>query len=166
VDLIVNEFATGISDITELVQSMLRLFVAFLCGAAIGWQRERVGKSAGLRTHILVAVGTALAVTASVEADLGGDGLSRVIQGVLTGIGFLGAGAILKREWERDISGLTTAAGVWTTATIGITAGLGRFSTALLATLFTWIVLSLLHRFDTPGERRDDHVEGEGEREG
>lgn len=79
------------------------------------------------------------------------DGLSRVIQGIVTGIGFIGAGSILKLEEERDIQGLTTAAGIWMTAAIGVAVGLGSLGVALLSTLMTLIILSLvgLHEYRT-----------------
>lgn len=147
-DYLAAELVTGLGDLREVLRSLLRLVVALLCGAVIGYQRERVGKAAGLRTHILVAAGSALVVSAAVEAGMDTDSISPVIQGLVTGIGFLGAGAILKQEQERSILGLTTAAGIWMTSAIGITAGLGRFGTALAATLLAWCVLSALYRLE------------------
>jgi putative Mg2+ transporter-C (MgtC) family protein len=132
---------------------------ATVLGAAIGLERQRAGKAAGLRTHILVAAGSTLFIVAAVEASMNDEGVSRVIQGLVTGIGFLGAGAILKREREKDIRGLTTAAGIWMTAAIGVTVGLGRFGVAVAATAFTWITLSLL----TELELRTDRKESGGE---
>ncbi len=157
-DTIIAELTAGLGGFHELVRPMLRLMVALLCGAVIGMQRERAGKAAGLRTHILVAAGSTLFVIAAVEGGMDSSGLSRVIQGLITGIGFLGAGAILKRERENNIRGLTTAAGIWMTSAIGVTIGLGRFGVAIAATVITWIVLSVLRQIeiwtDTEGNDR------------
>ena len=147
-DFLIAELLVSLGDAREVARSLLRLTVALLCGAIIGYERERVGKAAGLRTHILVATGTAVVLVASVEAGMNGDAVSRVIQGVVTGIGFLGAGTILKRESESSIRGLTTAAGIWMTSAIGVCAALGRFGTALSATALAWCVLSVLNRLE------------------
>jgi putative Mg2+ transporter-C (MgtC) family protein len=117
-------------------------------GAAVGLQREKAGKPAGLRTHILVTLGTTVFVLACSGVGMSMDGLSRVIQGIVTGIGFIGAGSILKLNEERDIQGLTTAAGVWMTAAIGVAVGLGSLGVAMLSTLFTLIILTLAGRHD------------------
>lgn len=146
--LIVAELGAGVGPPEQIVRSLLRLTAAVLCGAIIGLERERVGKSAGLRTHMLVTTGTALLVVAVTEAGVDSSGLSRVIQGLITGIGFLGAGAILKRTAKSDIRGLTTAAGIWMTCAIGVSAGLGRFGVALVGTVFAWAVLSLLQQLE------------------
>lgn len=154
-DFLLGELQAGFGDGEELTRSLLRLMFAVVCGAVIGYERERTGKAAGLRTHMLVAAGSGLAVIVAVEADLGPDALSRVIQGLVTGIGFLGAGAILKRSAPGVIHGLTTAAGIWMTAVTGIAAGLGRFGIALAAAVLAWCVLSLLQVL----ERREDQTE-------
>ncbi|WP_068805296.1 MgtC/SapB family protein [Thauera phenolivorans] len=147
-DFLVAELLVGLGDAREVGRSLLRLTIALLCGAIIGYQRERVGKAAGLRTHMLVVTGAALVVVAAIEADMNDDALSRVIQGLVTGVGFLGAGTILKRESQASIRGLTTAAGIWMTSAIGVCAALGRFGTALAATVLAWCVLSLLNRLE------------------
>jgi len=152
---IVAELIAGFGSPSELARPLLRLLIALLCGAVIGMQRERAGKSAGLRTHILVATGSTLFIVGAMETTMSDDAVSRVIQGLITGIGFLGAGAILKREKEQDIRGLTTAAGIWMTAAIGVTVGLGRFGVAVLATAFTWVVLSLLRQLERWTEIND-----------
>ncbi len=113
-----------------------------LLGAVIGYQRERAGKAAGLRTHMLVSMGSALFVLAGAAADMSMEGLSRVIQGLATGIGFIGAGAILKLRAKREIEGLTTAAGIWMTAAAGVAAGLGRIGLAIASVVLTWLVLT------------------------
>lgn len=146
--LIAAELGAGLGPPEQMVRSLLRLTVAALCGAIIGFERERVGKSAGLRTHMLVATGTTLVVVAFIEAGADSSDLSRVIQGLVTGIGFLGAGAILKQTTTNDIRGLTTAAGIWMTCAIGVSAGLGRFGVALFGTAFAWLVLSILQQLE------------------
>lgn len=128
----------------------LRLVAAALFASVVGLQREQHGKPAGLRTHMLVAVGSALFAVIAVESGLDSSDMSRVIQGLVTGIGFLGAGAILKREQERDIKGLTTAAGIWMVAGVGMAAGLGHYVLALLATALAWAILALLGSLERP----------------
>ena len=131
----------NVEDITRIV---LRLLVALVLGGLLGYERESVGASAGLRTHMLVSLGAALFVLIPLQAGMQIQDLSRVMQGVTAGIGFLGAGAILKQKEEHDIKGLTTAASVWLTAAIGIAAGMGREATAVLSTVFALIVLAIL----------------------
>ena len=126
----------------------VRLIVAMIFGAVIGIQRERAGKPAGLRTHMLVASGAAVFIIASGEFGMNADSISRVIQGLVTGIGFLGAGAILKLYEKRAVEGLTTAAGIWMTAALGVAVGLGRFGLALVATLLAWMTLSVVRQME------------------
>lgn len=159
-DALLAELLAGFPETTlEWWRAALRLFAAALFGAIVGVQRERMGKPAGLRTHMLVATGTALFVLAGIEFDMDQEGISRVIQGVITGIGFLGAGAILKLDRLREITGLTTAAGIWMTAAVGVAAGLGRYGTALMATLLAWFILAIVGRL----ENWLDHRPGRGE---
>jgi putative Mg2+ transporter-C (MgtC) family protein len=156
-DLILEELATSLPDAREAMRVVIRLLAALVAGAIIGFQRERSGKAAGLRTHMLVCLGTALFVIAGLDSGMQQDAMSRVVQGLATGIGFLGAGAILKLENERMIRGLTTAAGIWITAALGVTIGLGQLGTAALGVLFAWIVLAILIRLersiDSSGDR-------------
>jgi len=135
-----------IPDVTELTRISLRLAVALLLGGLLGYEREAHGKSAGLRTHMLVSMGAALFVLMPLQAGMSIGDLSRVIQGVVAGIGFLGAGTIMKRGHD-EIHGLTTAASIWVAAAVGIAAGAGHESTAVLATLFALFTLSALKRF-------------------
>lgn len=141
-EILWDELTSGLPDRYELVRVLVRLLASGLFGAIVGWQRERAGKAAGLRTHILVALGTTLFVLAASGSGLSPDGVSRVIQGMTTGIGFIGAGAILKVSATREIKGLTTAAGVWMTAAIGVAVGVGGLGLALLGTMFTWAILA------------------------
>lgn len=143
-----EELASSFPDTREAVRIVIRLLAALVAGAIIGWQRERSGKAAGLRTHMLVSLGTALFVLAGAGAGMEHDAMSRVVQGLATGIGFLGAGAILKLESEKRIKGLTTAAGIWMTAALGVAIGLGELGAAALGVVLAWIVLSLLIRLE------------------
>jgi len=135
-------------QIDQLVRVVVRLVAAALVGGVLGAEREAVGKAAGLRTHMLVSMGAALFVIFPTEAGMPIQDLSRVVQGVATGIGFIGAGAILKRSDREDISGLTTAAGLWLTAAIGLTAGVGQLWLSILSALFAWIILRVLRRLE------------------
>ena len=112
----------------------------------LGYEREQSGKAAGVRTHMLVAMGAALFVLVPQMSGAQADAMSRVVQGVIAGIGFLGAGTILKGKDGDDshVKGLTTAAGLWMTAAIGVAAGLGRESTAVLSTLLALAVFSVM----------------------
>jgi putative Mg2+ transporter-C (MgtC) family protein len=137
-----------VEDITRIV---LRLLVALALGGLLGYERESIGAAAGLRTHMLVSLGSALFVLIPLQAGMRIDDLSRVLQGVTAGIGFLGAGATLKQRDRNDIKGLTTAASVWLTAAIGVAAGMGREASAVVSAILAYLVLSGLHR-----TRRDE----------
>jgi putative Mg2+ transporter-C (MgtC) family protein len=152
-DILWEELTSGLSNTRQLTQVIIRLIAAILLGAVVGFERERAGKPAGLRTHILVSLGTAVFVLACSGVGMSLDGLSRVIQGILTGIGFIGAGSILKLNEERDIKGLTTAAGVWMTAAIGVCVGLGSLGVALFSTLLTLIILALVGAAESRAEK-------------
>jgi putative Mg2+ transporter-C (MgtC) family protein len=154
IEIIWSELTYGIPDATQLTHVIIRLLAAILLGAIVGIQREHAGKAAGLRTHILVALGTALFVLASTQSGMSSDAVSRIIQGLATGIGFIGAGAILKLSATREIQGLTTAAGIWMTAAIGVTVGLGGLGLAAIGTVLTWIVLASLGLFESRLEKR------------
>jgi putative Mg2+ transporter-C (MgtC) family protein len=140
-DLLWQELTTGFPDRTRLGIVLIRVIASVLLGAVLGIEREKAGKPAGLRTHIIVCLGTAVVVLACSEVNMGLDGLSRVIQGIVTGIGFIGAGTILKLTEEREIQGLTTAAGLWMTAAIGVAVGLGALGLAVIGTVVTLLVL-------------------------
>ena len=158
---VMAEFS-DLSDVGQITRISLRLTLAALLGGLLGYERERKGKAAGLKTHMLVALGAALFVLIPLEAGVSDTELSRIIQGIVTGVGFLGAGAILKSSTEEQVTGLTTAAGIWLTAAIGMTVGLGREATALLSTLFALAVFYLVPLvWDKPARRihtrdRDD----------
>ncbi len=132
---------------------VLRLVVAAFAGCLLGLNREMLGKPAGLRTHALVSLGSALAAVTilGIPGVNAGEALSRVMQGVVTGIGFLGAGVILQRS-SGKVTGLTTAAMVWIAAMLGLAAGAGRWLEVLVATALTFLILIL--------ERWEAHIRG------
>ena len=151
-DVLWDELTLGLADRQQLMRVIIRLLAATVLGAIVGFERERAGKPAGLRTHTLVCLGTAVFVLACAGAGMSSDGLSRVIQGIVTGIGFIGAGSILKLSQERDIRGLTTAAGVWMTAAIGVSVGLGSLGIAALSTLLAVIILAVVGAIEARAE--------------
>jgi putative Mg2+ transporter-C (MgtC) family protein len=125
------------------LEMVVRILVALALGAAIGYQRERSGKPAGLRTHILIAVGAALFTVASLFGFGSSADAARVAAGVVAGIGFIGAGAIIHRGGGDIVAGLTTAATIWAVAAIGLAAGAGLFLVAGVTTGVTMLVLCL-----------------------
>lgn len=126
----------------QFIHISLRLFVALIVGGLVGLQRELTHKPAGLRTHMLLSLGTALILVTAEQAGMSKSDLSRVVQGLITGVGFLGGGAILKLTAEREIHGLTTAAGLWVTAAAGAAAGLGRMGLAIVGVCLGLLVLA------------------------
>jgi putative Mg2+ transporter-C (MgtC) family protein len=141
--MLLDELFGPSSGFHDLPRLTLRLVVAAVVGGAIGIQRQLTGKSAGLRTHMLIAMGTTLFVLSSTAFGMQAD-VSRIIQGIATGVGFLGAGAILKLPQELEIFGLTTAAGIWMTAAAGVSVGLGHYAAAVVAVICAWLVLAAL----------------------
>lgn len=154
-DLLLAEMNAGLPDWPETFRIVLRVTVAAILGGIVGYERERTGKAAGLRTHMLVSLGSAVFVLAVVEGGGNAGDVSRVIQGVASGIGFLGAGAILKLSDTRQIKGLTTAAGIWMTAAIGLAAGLGRYGLAALAVVLAWAILAVVARLEVSDSTND-----------
>lgn len=145
---ILNEFTQLVPDMHQVVRVTLRLGAALIIGTAIGLQRELTHKPAGLRTHMLVGLGTALFIVSAAEAGMDHAALSRIVQGLATGIGFLGGGAILKLTTEREIHGLTTAAGIWMTAAASAAAALGEIAVALVGTIFGLLVLIVFRKLE------------------
>jgi putative Mg2+ transporter-C (MgtC) family protein len=123
---------------------VIRLLTALACGAVVGLNRDFHRKPAGFRTFGIVALGSALAVLVMHQIPgSGADAVSRVVQGVLTGIGFLGAGVILHRLQPAKVAGLTTAAAVWLTAGLGMAAGAGQLKLTWIALVFGMLLLLL-----------------------
>jgi putative Mg2+ transporter-C (MgtC) family protein len=124
---------------------VLRIGVAALLGGALGLERELKGHWAGLRTHMMVSIGCAIFVLGGLAA-VGDqkDALTRVLQGIASGIGFLGAGTILKLDQKQEIKGLTTASSIWLAAALGSVAGLGEYAIAVAAVVISLFVLGVL----------------------
>jgi putative Mg2+ transporter-C (MgtC) family protein len=131
-------------NLSPLLEMILRFLLAFALGAGIGFQRERAGKTAGVRTHILVSSGAALFTLVSIYGFSGAVvDLSRVAAAVVVGVGFIGAGVIFRGRQEEEVAGLTTAATIWITAAIGLAAGAGMYLVSVIATALTVGVLLL-----------------------
>jgi putative Mg2+ transporter-C (MgtC) family protein len=145
---------SDITDLGDATRVSSRLLIASLLGGLLGYERELKRKAAGLRTHMLVALGAALFVLVPVQVGMSPEDISRVIQGLVTGIGFLGAGTILKGNSAEDVKGLTTAAGIWLTAAIGVAVGLGHEATAVLSTLLALAIFVLMPRLERHSARR------------
>jgi putative Mg2+ transporter-C (MgtC) family protein len=137
-----------VPDIGQMLRVVLRLLLAAVLGGLLGAERQRAGKAAGLRTHMLVALGAAVFVLFPTEVGMEMADLSRVIQGVATGIGFIGAGTILKRKDQEEIQGLTTAANIWLTAAVGLAVGAGQLWLPIACTLCAFVILSVVARYE------------------
>jgi putative Mg2+ transporter-C (MgtC) family protein len=135
-------------DLPQLIHVVVRLGVAALLGGVLGIEREQLGKAAGLRTHMLVALGAALFTVAAVDSGMNAGDLSRVFQGIAAGIGFIGAGAILKLTTEKEIQGLTTAATLWLTAATGTAVGAGHLWIPVVGAVLGFVILAALGRFE------------------
>lgn len=133
----------GPVDPAYLGRIALRLSAAALLGGLIGIEREWSRKAAGLRTHMTVALGSAAFVMVVLESGGGDEDVSRVIQGVAAGLGFLGAGTILKKTDESEIQGLTTAATIWLTAAVGVAVGAGHLAIGAICVIGAWLILSI-----------------------
>lgn len=131
----------------DFLQLTLRLILATLFGALIGINRELRQKPAGLRTHAMVALGAALVTVTSLAlgtpGERGLEAASRVIQGIVAGVGFIGGGVILHRDDTKGVHGLTTAASIWVVATIGVAAGVGQWRSAAVGVALALLVLSV-----------------------
>ena len=143
-------FSGVVSDVTGSAYMVIRMLIACLCGACIGLERSKRQKDAGVRTHILVSLGSALMMLVSKYGFfdiLQYNGLSadasRVAANVITGVGFLGAGMIFIRN--ASIKGLTTAAGIWTTSGVGMAIGAGMYTVGIFATVLMIVLQIILH---------------------
>jgi putative Mg2+ transporter-C (MgtC) family protein len=136
------ELTQSIPDAQHMVRISLRLFIALFIGGLVGIQRELTHKPAGLRTHMLLALGTALLVIIAEESGMSKSDLSRVLQGLVTGIGFLGGGAILKLTAEHEIHGLTPAAGLCLPPAASAAPGLGQLALAVVGVCLGLLVLA------------------------
>ena len=147
-DTLLNELGGSFPDGPQTVRIVVRLIAAAVFGAVIGYEREATGKAAGLRTHMLVSLSSAVFVLAALETNMASGDISRVIQGIAAGIGFIGAGAILKHAGAREVQGLTTAASIWLTAAVGLAAGLGRLGLSLIAVALALLILAVFTRIE------------------
>jgi putative Mg2+ transporter-C (MgtC) family protein len=134
---------------------LLRLCIAIVIGAIIGFERQLKRKPAGLRTHMLVSFGSALFVLVPIElgaAQQNFEAISRVIQGITAGIGFIGAGEIIRESHygvrSTDVRGLTSAAAIWVCAALGIAAGCGLWQLGLIGAFLSLLILSLFKKFE------------------
>ena len=151
-----QEEFSDVPDAAIVTRITIRLTMAAVLGGVLGYERERMGKAAGLRTHMLVALGAALFVLIPLQSGVTQTDLTRVLQGLVAGVGFLGAGAIIKGNGsEQEVKGLTTAAGIWLTAAIGVAAGTGREVTAVLSTAIALAILTVVPRVARFLDRRE-----------
>ena len=141
-ETLLNELS-DLGNVEQVTRVAVRLVIAGLLGGLIGYEREHRGKAAGVRTHILVSLGAALFVMVPQQSGVPDADLTRVLQGLIAGIGFLGAGTIFIGEGKHRVKGLTTAAGIWMTCAVGATAGMGREATAIFSALLCWTILAL-----------------------
>jgi putative Mg2+ transporter-C (MgtC) family protein len=154
---ITRVFQEEFSDLPTLegvTRICIRLVSAALLGGVLGFEREQEGKSAGLRTHMIVALGAALFVLVPQQAGVSDADLTRVLQGLVAGVGFLGAGTIIKGQDTDKVKGLTTAANIWLTAAVGMAAGMGREATALVCTALAFAILATVPRFSKLFQQR------------
>jgi putative Mg2+ transporter-C (MgtC) family protein len=140
---------------------VIRLSLAALLGGLIGWEREADSKPAGLRTHMLVSLGSAMLVMTAIQAGMvqeSADTISRIIQGIVTGIGFLGAGEIVSvsnaESGQIRVRGLTSAAAIWVAMAIGIAVGCGLWRIGAFGALLTFMILWGLKKIETRLGRR------------
>ena len=145
-----------LASLSDWLDTLIRLCLAILFGAVIGWEREVRHKTAGFRTNVLVSLGSALFVLIPLQVGAipaSDDALSRVIQGIATGVGFVGGGAILHEGRSRSgaaaVRGLTSAAAIWVSAALGLAAGCGLWQLGLTGALLTVVVLKLFKKLET-----------------
>jgi putative Mg2+ transporter-C (MgtC) family protein len=140
----------GVLDLEQAAEFGLRVLLALLLGGVIGFERERQHRPAGLRTFMLVSVGSCIFSILSIHGFVGGDP-ARVAAQIVSGIGFLGAGEIIRNG--ETVQGLTSAAGIWAVAAIGMAAGTGLYLLAVLGAVAIIVVLGLLRRWSKVGEQ-------------
>ena len=135
----------------ELGTDCVRLLIAVLLGGVLGIERQLHGRWAGVRTHMMVALGAAIFTIAAIStAPNDSNEVTRVIQGIAAGIGFLGAGTILKLSTEVEVKGLTTASSIWLAAALGTVAGMGEYALAVASGLISVLVLAILRPITKP----------------
>ena len=142
-----REFS-GATDVERWTEMLVRLSIALFLAGVLGYDRERKRRPAGLRTHMMVGLGAATLALIPEQLGFSDEAIARVIEGVIAGIGFLGAGAIIRVESPEQVRGLTTAGSIWATAAVGVAAGLGQEITALVTTAFAFLILSWISRIE------------------
>jgi putative Mg2+ transporter-C (MgtC) family protein len=147
-DVLWQELSAGWHDAEPLVRIVVRLLAAAILGGVLGIERQYEHKSAGMRTHMLVALGSALFMAAPMLGGVGAEHMTRVIQGIATGIGFVGGGTILKLTDQNEVRGLTTAANIWLAAAVGVAVGGGWLVPAVLGTVLALVILYFLGRVE------------------
>ena len=137
------------TDLSQFFDILTRVLIATILGGLLGAEREVHGRWAGLRTHMMVSTGAAMFVVVGMGIpSLSSSDLTRVVQGIATGIGFLGAGRILKLSDKIEVKGLTTASSIWLAAAAGTAAGMGQYGLAVADTAVAVAVLALLRPLD------------------
>ena len=156
--ILIEELTAGFDDWESLTRGIVRLVAAMILGAVIGMQRERVGKPAGLRTNMLICIGSTLITMVSIhvaltyaERQVNIADPGRIAAQIVSGIGFLGAGTIIQARGS--VHGLTTAATIWVMAGVGLAIGAGLAGLALATTLLLLVTLYLLGRLEARGTR-------------
>jgi putative Mg2+ transporter-C (MgtC) family protein len=161
IDWILNQ-----DEVQEFGAFLLRLSIAIVLGGVLGVERQLRGRWAGIRTHMMVSLGAAIFTLAAITtAPNDSNEVTRVIQGIAAGIGFLGAGTILKLSTEVEVKGLTTASSIWLAAALGTVAGMGEYALATASGLMSVLVLVILRPLTksvgknnlTRKETTDDH---------
>jgi putative Mg2+ transporter-C (MgtC) family protein len=147
-DVLWQELSAGWRDAEPLVRIVVRLLAAAVLGGVLGIERQYEHKSAGMRTHMLVAMGSALFVAAPLLGGVSSESVTRIIQGIAAGIGFVGGGTILKMTDQHQVRGLTTAANIWLAAAVGVAVGAGWLVPAVVGTALALVVLYALHRVE------------------
>lgn len=149
----------GLREVTYL-SVLIRIFAAFLLGGILGWEREIKNRAAGLRTYMLVCVGACIIMLTNqyIYQYFGVGDPVRMGAQVVSGIGFLGAGTIMVTQ-RNKITGLTTAAGLWASAAVGLALGIGFYEAAIVGALLIIVILTLMHGMDNRIRRRVRHME-------
>jgi putative Mg2+ transporter-C (MgtC) family protein len=148
-NVLLDELSVNLQQPDHLIRVAFRLVAAVVVGGVIGYERTKDHKEAGLRTHMLVALAAALYTVSHLEpGGIRSTDMSRVIQGIATGVGFLGAGCILQLSQEHRVRGLTTAASIWLTAAAGMAIGAGWLWPAVTGIALAWLVLNKLRRWE------------------
>jgi len=146
----------AVETLLDFAMDCGKIMFAIVCASIIGLERQRLEKAAGLRTHILICLGACLITIVGIACAPADDygALLRVFQGIITGVGFVGAGAIIQQGG--NVKGLTTAVGIWVVAAIGIAIGVGQYGLALVGTLATHIVLHHIGALEWMQKKKDN----------